>query len=151
MKKILVFCIGLMCLMSCGKDYPTGKAIYQNSTVVENVAYEIQINPEGDEYRWTNINKTDEVTYRYTFNYERKTDLAKDFAEIAEGVQAFDEDFVPAFTQVCRFSNDIEHAVLIFREVEQGNVFIKFVVGEKVFRLPYSFVIGANAALNPKK
>ena len=151
MKKFLVFCVGLMCLMSCGKDYPDAKDIYQNSTVIENVNYETRIYAEGDEYRWTNVNQTDEVTYRYTFNYERKTDLAKDFAELAAGVEAFDEELVPAFTQVFRFGNDVDHNVLVFREVEQGQVFVKFVVGEKVFRLPYAFVVGANAVLNPDK
>jgi hypothetical protein len=152
MKKLLViFMAAVMCLMSCTKDSSVVKKLYNDSTTIENVTYAINITNIGEDYFWENTNKTEEVTLKYKFNYERKSDLLKDFAELAEGVSKFDNSLVPAFTQTFRFTNDEEHEVVVYREVSGGNVLVRFVVGPKTFSLPYSFIVGANNALQPKE
>lgn len=151
MKKLLAIFAALFCVMACTKDNVPVKTLYQNSAAISGVVYELNIANEGEDYHWTVLNKTDEVSLKYTFNYERKSDLQKDFADLAEGVKGFDDALVPLFAVVFRFSNDEEHEAAVYREVEGGSVFVKFVVGEKVFRLPYGFITGANDALNPKQ
>ena len=150
MKKLLVILMAVFCLMSCSKDGAV-KNLYHNSASIDGVAYELNIVNQGEDYSWTVLNKTDEVSLRYTYNYERKSDLQKDFGELAEGVKAFDENLLPAFEEVFRFLNDEDHQGFIYREVSGGNVFVRFVIGEKAFKLPYAFVIGADEALNPKQ
>ena len=151
MKKLLVIFAALFCLMACSKDGIPTKNLYHNSTAIDGVAYELNIYKEGEEYNWVASNKTEEVSIKYTFNYDRKSDLQKDFADLAEGVENFDADLVPAFSADLRFLNDEEHEALIYREVVGGNVFVKFILGTKTFRLPYDFIMGANDVLNPKE
>lgn len=151
MKKFLVMLMAVAGLMSCSKDAPSSKSLYHNTSVVNNVTYEVNITNEAEEYAWTNVTRTDEVTLKYTFNYERKTDLQKDFASIVDGLVSIDDALIPVFTRTLRFTNDEEHEAVISREVEGGTVFVKFVVGPKVFKLPYNFIIEANAAINPKE
>lgn len=150
MKKLLVIFMAIAGLVSCAKDGPSSKSLYHNTSVVNDVTYEVNITNEGEEYAWTNVTRTDEVTLKYTFNYERKSDLQKDFASIVEGLDAIDGALIPIFTRTLRFTNDEEHDVVITREVEGGTVFVKFVVGPKIFKLPYNFIVEANTILNPK-
>ena len=152
MKKVLVFlAAAVMGLVSCQKDNPVAKTLYHDSATIGEVSYELRLTNQGEEYQWVNINKTDEVSLTYVFNYERKSDLQKDFADIAEGLAEIDGALIPLFSRELRFTNDIDNTALIAREVEGGNVFVKFSVGGKTFKLPYSFVVGANGVINEKK
>ena len=152
MKKLLVFlAAAVIGLVSCAKDEPVAKVLYQDSATIGGVLYELKITNQGEEYHWENINKTDEVSLTYVFNYERKSDLQKDFAGIAEGLAGIDGSLFPVFTQELRFTNDIDNTALINREVEGGDVLVRFTVGGKTFKLPYRFVVGANGIINEKK
>lgn len=151
MKKLLVVLTALFCLMACTKDGSPAKSLYKNSDTINGVFYELNIINQGEDYSWTVINKTDEVALKYTFNYERKSDLQKDFAELEKGVKGFDESLLPVFSTVLRFSNDEDHEITVYRSIEEGNVFVKFIVGPKEFVLPYRFIVEGNNALNPKQ
>ena len=152
MKKLLTAFMAfmtIMCLASCVKDGPTTKRLYRDSAVIEGVTYGTTITSIGDEFYWENTNKTDDVTHVYKFTYERKSDLQKDFAELADGVDKFDETLLPAFTKTFRYINDEVQDVVVYREVSGGTVLVRFVVGSKSFSLPYAFIIGANNAIKP--
>ena len=153
MKKFLVVLMAIVSLsfISCTKDSPVAKSLYQNSAVIEGVTYELNIAHQGEDYTWSNLNKTDEVTFKYVFNYERKSDLVKDFAALAEGLDAIDGSLIPVFAHEFRFGGDQEHDGVISRVVEGGNVFVRFDIGPRTFRLPYAFVVEAYEAIKPKE
>ena len=150
MKKLFVAIMAVVCLASCGKDAPVKGKIYSDEAVIGDVIYGLTITDTGEEYCWENTNKTDEVALTYKFNYERKTDLQKDFAELADGITSFDSTLLPAFAKTFRFVNHEDREVVVHREIDGASVLIVFVVGTRTFKLPYSFIIGANNALNPK-
>lgn len=156
MKKLFIVLVALVSVMlaSCQKD-STSKLIFSDSAIIENVSYSTTINKLEEGYNWTVVNSTDEVTVRYTYTYDTKKYLCKDFAAITEELKKLDDTalgtLLPVFTYEFNFIDNEDNSAVITRTVKDGNVFVNFVFGEKSFSMPYTFIIGANDLLNPKQ
>lgn len=146
MKKIFAFIVALMCLISCNKDFAGN--VYSNSTTVDGVTYGFEVVTYDNDCHWTAVNRTDEVALTYTFTYDRKVDLTRDFADLVNNIAKFDTQLIPVFSQSLRTLD--EQDALVYRDVDGPNVFIRFVVGNKNFRVPYNFILEANSKVNPE-
>lgn len=148
MKKIFAFIIALMCLISCNKDFSGN--VYSNSTTVDGVTYGLEVVTYDNDCHWTAVNRTDEIALTYTFTYDRKVDLTRDFATLVDNIAGFDngQHILGFFTQTLRTLD--EQNALVYRDVDGPNVFIRFVVGSKTFRVPYNFILEANSKVNPE-
>ena len=148
MKKILMFFVVLMCTISCMKDYNAN--VYSNSTTVNGVTYGLEVVTYNEDCHWTVVNKTDEVALTYTFNYDRRVDLSRDFSTLVENIAGFDTALLPFFSQTLRTIDENPDA-LVYRDVDGPDVFIRFVIGSKNFGVPYNFILEANNKVNPQK
>ena len=155
MKKIFVALMAsILMLVSCTKDN-TSKVIFKDSTTIENVSYSMSINRIEDGYSWTVVNSTDEVTARYTYNYDTKKYLGLDFANVARELDQLEDSILgtllPVFTYEFNFIDNDDNVAVITRTVKNGVVFVNFAFDEKSFSIPYSFITGANAELNSEQ
>ena len=152
MKKFLVFAVALMCLMSCAKD-EMGKTIYSETATIENTTYKLNVLQVNDNYEWSIVNSTNEVTYNYAFHYDSKKAIQHDFADVVAGLENIEDNILaallPVFNVDFRFNDEIENEAIITRYVNGGTVFVNFAIGARNFNLPYSMVIAANEKLNP--
>ena len=155
MKKIFVALMtSILMLVSCGKD-SVSKTIFKDSTTIENVSYSMVIDQIEDGYSWTVTNATDEVTTRYTYNYDTKKYLSQDFANVTRELEQIDDTvlgaLLPVFTYEFNFIDNTDNTAVITRKVKNGIVFVSFAFAGKTFSVPYSFITKANAKLNPEQ
>ena len=155
MKKIFaILMASVLMFASCGKDSPS-KVLFQDSATIENVSYSMTIDQVEDLYSWTIVNSTDEVTTRYTYNYDSKNALKQDFAVVASELDQLDDTvlgtLLPMFTHEFGFIDNEDNSAVVSRTVKGGTVFVNFAFTTKSFSVPYTFVTAAAAKLNPEQ